>query len=333
MKVWAAIFNVFAIMILMMLLVIYRNVTVTHEREFQEVRLAQAVQYSAEAAFLETLQVEDLDIEYSDIGAVVINPGDSLDIFESVMCLNYNMSASEENKAHIEAYVPTAVLSCNDGYYIATLSEIDTTINDSVKGKEYRLKWSVKKPYLVQIGATSYAVTLNNEDWISARSNAGALDIRTGTSYGESGGPAGLNKDAVLREVNTRINKDIAFQIDVRNFDKNSWDYKFYLPPQQTQTGVNPISRPGLLIFMQGVDFAGTQKIDVVSVAGLKTTRKIVVIGFVDGAGNRYYCYEGQLPDAMTPFVREFFSNIDEAAKANYKPHYEYLAKRIDHVQ
>ena len=87
MKVWSAIFNVFAVLILVMLLVVYRNTAIVHEREFQEMRLAKAVEYSAELAFLQTLEVEDLDIGYSDMASVVINPGTSLDIFETMMCL------------------------------------------------------------------------------------------------------------------------------------------------------------------------------------------------------------------------------------------------------
>jgi len=329
MKVWSAIFNVFAVLILVMLLVVYRNTAIVHEREFQEMRLAKAVEYSAELAFLQTLEVEDLDIGYSDMASVVINPGTSLDIFETMMCLNYNMSASDENKAHIESYIPTAVLACNDGYYIATLSEVDETPNNDVQGGEYKLKWSVKKPYVVTKGNTKYAVTLHNEDWIAISDSGGT------PGYGEGyiNVLGGLNKGEVLRTVNTQIANDMQYQIDYRNFNKTSWDYKFYLPPVQTTTGVNPIEKPGLLIFMQGVDFAGTQKIDVVNVAGLKTVRKIVVVAFIDDDGNKYYCYESQLPEDMTDNAVLFYNNIDEAARDGYYPHFEYLAKPIDYEQ
>ena len=49
------------------------------------------------------------------------------------------MSASEENLAHLDNYIPTGVLCGNNGYYILTMSEDDTTPTDGVKGGEYSL--------------------------------------------------------------------------------------------------------------------------------------------------------------------------------------------------
>ncbi len=97
MKTWGAIFNIIAVVLLLMSLVVYRNQTIAEEKLYNELVLKKAVDYSAEAAFIAALSSDNIDIDYDDMESVVLSPGDSLDIFESMMCLNYNISASEDN--------------------------------------------------------------------------------------------------------------------------------------------------------------------------------------------------------------------------------------------
>lgn len=329
MKTWSVVFNIFAVLILIMLLVVYYNNAVVIEKEFQEIRLKAAVSYSAEAAFLSTIEVEDIGIEYINLDAVVINPGDCLDVFESMMCLNYNMSPSEENKALIEEHIPVAVLACNDGYYITTLAEIDTTPDNGVMGNEYGLRWSIKKPYTINRDDTLYAVNLRNESWVSVRENNGNIEVKDGITR-PFGATSQEYRNIILREINSQITRDMLYQIDKTNINRKGWDYTFYLPPMQTSTGINPIQKTSLLILLQGVNFASTHRIDVVNIAGLTTVRKKVVIAFIDPETNiKYYCYEGQLPETLMNYVENYYNNVEEAAMAGYKPHYEYLQKRI----
>lgn len=339
MKVWSAIFNIFAIFILMVLLIVYRNMLVVLDKDFQELRLSQAVEYAAEASFAQALQVEDLGMQYEDLDAVIISPGDCLDTFKSLICLSYNMVPSEENLNFIEAYIPVAVLACNDGYYITTIAENDPTLP---------LKWSLKKPYVIQKGNVYYAVKLHNREWLSVNNNT--LEVKSdGKDWVESGGPfyaSGLSAEEmekqVLTEVNNLITKDMAHQIKKRNtvrYQKSDgsyaeveipWNYTFYLPSETTKTGVNPIKRPSFLIFMQGVDFAGTSKLDVVSVAGLTTTKKKVIVGWQDNSGKKYYCYEGQQPSGINQSLVRMFDSMEEAARAGYWPNYDCLVKKLN---
>ena len=106
MKVWSAIFNLIAVMMLVFMLVMYLNYTKVLKRDFDQARLNQALEYATEGMFQKTIEVEDIDTDYSDMYSVEINPSDSLDIFECIMCFNYNMSPSEENKKHIENFIP-----------------------------------------------------------------------------------------------------------------------------------------------------------------------------------------------------------------------------------
>lgn len=327
MRVWTPIFNFFAVMVLLFLVVVYHNTATVIDREFQEERLRLAVSYAAEAAFQSTLSVEDLSIDYLDMEGVMINPGNSLDIFKSVLCLNYNMSASEENLAHLDSYIPTAVLAGNNGYYILTMSEDDDTPGDGISGGDYKLRWSIKKPYTVKIGDTYYAVNIHTGSWTSVRDMGGTLEINEGTSL-----PYGIDKEAVLRIINTRIMQDMLFEIQRRNFNKEPWEYKFYLPPVQTTSGVNPITGPSFLIFVEGVDFASPTKVDAVSVAGFKTIRKRVVVGYRDpSTGRKYYAYEGQIPSNLLVYADNYFDDVEEAAKAGYIPNYDLIQKKINY--
>ncbi len=321
MKIWAAIFNVFAVLILIVLLAIYRNVSITSEKQFNELRLKQAVEYSAEAAFWSTLETEDISIEYQDMNAVVINPYRSLEVFEELMCLNYNVPPSSENKKHIESFIPVAVLACNNGYYITSLEEIDTTPTNGVAGKEYGLKWSIKKPYTIVNGITTYAVNMSNNTWTSARQDGSNLIIEDGVDL--------FDKDTIIRTINNQITKDMQYQIDKINANKKSSEIKFYLPMTQTTSGVNPITKPSFMIFVQGVDIASTKKLDAINVSGSRTIRKKVILGFTVGANN-YYCYEGQLPEALIPNIKEFYTSIEEAAANGYYPYFEYLTRDIE---
>lgn len=327
MRVWTPIFNFFAVMILLFLVVVYHNTATVIDREFQEERLRLAVSYAAEAAFQSTLSVDDLSIDYLDMEGVMINPGNSLDIFKSILCLNYNMSASEENLAHLDSYIPTAVLACNNGYYILTMSEDDDTPGDGISGGDYKLRWSIKKPYTIKIGDTYYAVNIHTGSWTSVRDMGGTLEINEGTSL-----PYGIDKEAVLRIINTRIMQDMLFEIQRRNFNKEPWEYKFYLPPIQTTSGVNPITGPSFLIFVEGVDFASPTKVDAVSVAGFKTIRKRVVVGYRDpSTGRKYYAYEGQIPSNLLDYADNYFDDVEEAAKAGYIPNYDLIQKKINY--
>ncbi len=225
----------------------------------------------------------------------------------------------------MESYIPVAVLACNNGYYITTQSEVDTNKADAVDGGEYRLKWSIKKPYTIQKDTTLYSVNMNNKHWISATGSKGSsLNLETGLDYTGKG----ITADDVIRTINTKITNDMLFQINQQNSLKDKWDYKFYLPPTQTTTGVNAIEKPSLLIIMQGVDIASSHKLDAINIAGLKAIKKKVVLGF-EKNGIKYYCYEGQMPEDEIDLIEDYFDSMEDAAKAGYTPNYEYLTIKI----
>lgn len=331
MKVWSSIANIIAIMLASFLIIAFYQMDVIMAKQFDELRLRYALNYASEAAFMSTLEVYDVGIDYVDMEAVTINPSYCLDTFKSVMCLNYDMSLSEQNFAYIETFMPVAVLLCNDGFYVSSIEEMDD-LHDGVAGGNYGLSWNMKKPYNYLLKPDSpinaknplYSVTLQSEKWTSVYAEGGQVRIGYGEEY-----PAGLNRQTILNVVSNKITDEIRVAINKRNaINSNPWKTTFYLPSELTASGINNLNRPSLLIMLQGVDLGRGGRLDAVSLGGVKTEKKRIVVAFTQN-GIKYYCYEKQLPEDMLNNVEEFFDDVEEAARAGYNPHYEYLANRF----
>lgn len=313
----------------MVMMSIFYIQTDTMIKEYDTHRLNIAINYSAEAAFMETLGVGDVNLSYTNMSDVILDPTYCLEIFESMMCLNYGMSDSPENRFYIENCIPTAVLACNDGYYITILSDVSS--NDAIDGQEVGFKWSVKLPYTIECPNGEIAVNLNSEDWVKATQEAnGSLTLLYGNSYADNAVSGLLSKSAVKRSINSTLTNAIARNIDLVSKIRGDVSYDIYLPATQTAAGLNDVSSPSLLILIQGADFSGQAKVDEAVIAGLKTVKEVSLIGFTDHDGKKRYCYESQLPSNLLGNVITFFNTTEEAAVAGYVPSYEYMQKKIE---
>lgn len=325
-----------------MLVIAYRDIK-TNERQFEELRLQYAVDYAVEAAFASALEGGNLEISYQDLQNVKINPSNVLDVFKSVLALSYDMSLSEENLEQMDLYISSAVLAVADGYYIATLQEVDTGRLSPQRGGEYQLRWGLKKPYAIpytgvtmtrdgQIPDKYISFNLSTDQWILARQNGNDLELRRGENFTELSLLYGIapSREEIIARINQMIMDDINYHIRERNafYSRHHSRDFVYLPAQVNAEGVNPIQKPSLFITLSNVDFAGTQKLNIRSVGGYTLAKKKRVLAFVKD-GVKYYCYESQLPESELHLVERFFNSIDEAALAGYRPHVDYLRKPL----
>lgn len=329
-RTWFGIFNIIALGLLSLMMGIFYTQTETMKKEYDTHRLNYALTYSAEAAFMETLNVGDVNLSYTNMSDVELDPTYCLDIFEAMMCLNYGMSDNEENRLYIESCIPTAVLACNDGYYITLLTDVNQY--DEGTQKEEGFKWSPKLPYTVECPNGEISVRLNSQQWIKVTSNSNdTLSLLYGNSYADDAVSGLLSKEIVSRSINSTLTNAIARNIDYVGSLRGGVNYSIYLPARQTQGGINEIMGPSLLILLQGADFSGEARVEEAIIAGLKTIKKVRTIGFVDYDGLKRYCYETQLPDDLLNSAVSFFNSTEEAAKAGYAPSYQYLQKKIVH--
>lgn len=348
MKVWAAIFNLIAVLILLLLGISYFNLTATLERDFDQIRLNYAVEYATEAMFETTLESEDLDMDYTNLDKVQIDSSDALDIFCSLICFSYDMSLSEENFINIENSIASCVLAGSDGFYIGQMADYDSTPNDGILADSKRLRWSMKFPYFVKVGNYSYSVGYNDGQWKRVTKSTNTSDIKSSKVYVPSdvGYPMGINDIDVKHAVNSQIRDAMLREIKANNLNKTGFDFKFYLPDNTTVNGVNPVEPPAVLLIMEGVDFASTERINALSVAGFKVVKRVNVVAFVDKkTGRHYYCYESQLLDEEKDaccggngsyHIENYYRDIRTAAESKglgsneyYSPYYDIMARKI----
>lgn len=332
MKAWATLFNFFGALMLIYIIMIMHHDIRDNERQFEELKLRYAIDYATEGAFLASLEGGNLGISYQDLQNVTINPSNTLPVFKNIMAMSYDMSLSRANMDALDQYISGAVIAIADGYYIASLEEVDTP-NQQGRGGEYQLKWGLKKPYTIQHGIDRYvAYNLSSEKWALAEQSGATLNLRRGETWAELTTLEGIapNRQNITTQINKLITRDINYNINKRNNIYNTETKKdfIYLPSQQTQSGVNSITKPSIFITMSGVDFAGSQKLEAKSVGGFTIAKKRRVLGFTDG-GIKYYAYETQLPPAKVALVEQFYNTVDEAALAGYRPHVDYLRNRI----
>lgn len=328
MKLWGAIFNMFAAIFMLYLLVFFYQTEKTNARQLEELKFRYAVDYAVEGAFRATLSIDDLGMDYTNLGDVKLNPSMALETFKAIMCLNYDMALSEENYGFLETHIPTGVIFTNDGYYILEKVEKNNPLTIEVGG-DYALQWSVKRPYTVVTGGYTYGTSIYSDAWIGVKNDGGTLVMESGDNF-TSPRPTGLTRKRVREEISKQVTEGINRQIYLRNLENTNKGKvpMFYLPSSDTTTAINNIKRPTLLMLVQGLDISGVGKMDAMSVGGNRVDRRRVVVGFEDG-GKKFYCYEKQLPEEKINNSKEFFQTLEDAALAGYIPHLEYLSKFI----
>ena len=68
MKVWSAIFNLIAVVIIAIMLLVINNIDEVNHRQFEEIRLSYAIDYAVEAAFRAAVDTDSIGTDYSNGG-------------------------------------------------------------------------------------------------------------------------------------------------------------------------------------------------------------------------------------------------------------------------
>lgn len=324
MKVWSAIFNFIGVWILILMISVYYNHLDAIQKDYDTAVLREVIGYAARAAFDEAINTETT---YSDLGRAQIDVKKTLGTFVDIVSLSYNMSMSEENRAHIESYIPSAMFCTYDGYYITKLLEDDST----------DLVWSLKIPYTMTVGNKTVTLQMDrDEGFVITNVAEGVLPY---TGFGMGDGRVGiqiasLNRDIANARINTVITDALSHNIAKISEFRGGKNYRVYLPAKTTFSGINTIDGPSLIILLSGGDFAGKASISEAAIAGLKVVKKNWVLGFEDLNGNKWYAYETQLSEKVLTennftVVTEPLASVFQAADMGYKPNFEILATDI----
>lgn len=351
MKVWAPIFNLVTALLLVLLGASYINICDVFQRDFDQARYNYAVKQSTEAMFRSTLRAEDIGLDYRDMSYVSIDSSEALEIFDRVMCANYNMAPSQANFSAINDGIVACAIAGFDGYYLIESSEHDSIENGQAKDG-FAPKFSTKIPYLVSNDRMVYAIDAYKKTYSGMSltdKTANPILYTTGAAL-----PTGITEDSLQTEINKQIRSSILNEAaNSSNVSLDSLDgFRLLFPDETTVTGVNPFEVPGIFIIMDGVKYASTDTLSSMSVSGYKVVKKVNVIVFTDTrTGRSYYCYEGQLRDEEktaasggialggsygTFEIENYYGSIREACQEvspttglHYAPYYDILARKI----
>lgn len=299
-----------------------------HEKAFNEVYLNKIVDYATKAAFQSALEGGDLGISYTDLENVKIDPVNTISTFKDIMALSFDMSLSEENLDMLDNYLLGGVFITSNGYYVL---DMHPETKNGVQTNE--LKWGLKKPYSIEYtGGSRVAYDLSSEKWTLLKPSGGTnFMMYTGEKHNALFQDHGIvaNRADIMNTVNRKITNDVNAVMVRRNssFNNDALKNYLYLPSMEATTGgANPVLKPSLLIAVGGVDFLGSQKLSYRTVGGYTLAKRVRVIGF-DQGGVRYYAFEGQIPNDVLGRATNFFNSTEEAAKAGFKPHLEYISQ------
>jgi len=331
MKVWGAIFNIIAVLIIITITMSMSQFIRISRRDFDQERLNISVTYATEAMFRESLKVQDIGLDYFHEDMIDISPGNSLDTFLELMSINYGLSNSQENSELLLNNINALILLDSSGFYTLQLVQDDTTPQDNIMGREFAFRWSVKIPYMKTVGNTTVALSTGREGWASITTGGTIL-----AQEGEDN-PLGLTDLQINSTIREQIKENIIAEASKRELDTGIFDNLITIPFTQTITGVNPLDPPGILLLMSGGGYASVDDISAVSVSGFKVRERNNIVGFIENSsGRRYYAKQGQLdpgriniPGPSGYMILDYFNNMREAAEAGFFPHIGILRRKV----
>ena len=354
MKVWSGLFNIFALLIIAVMFIVFQKMYAVNERQFEEVRLQYASDYAALAAYRLALdEAHTQQTNYSDLEQVQISPEKINETYKLVMEKNYDQSESQYAEDMLNDSIITAVI-CNPwGYRLLEKVEYDSDITDAVIGKEYKNQWGILRPYIVYSKDFSRLFAANivndrtreymtDEAWMQESLALGSTAI-DGTTVRMEGVPVikerttydgtTLTKEYVELAIATLLTEDINNEISKRVYSGAYGDIEgLYIPISESLSAINSIDKPTLLLVIQHSTYLnGAESSTSYSLSGVSAIAKTAVIGWTDeDSKTKFYCYAGQPlnPDGSLNTnikIEVTFDTVEEAALAGYQPHYQYL--------
>ena len=317
MRAWFIIVDFVALFFLIIMMqTTYKRMEI-YEEEYNEERLYYATEYSTEAAFNVSVAGVNAGIDYADMSNVFVTNKKTLETFDTMMALNYNMALNDTSYLAIEDSIGTMALMANDGYYITNLAETNEN--------EYRFEWSPKLPYVYTPSDTvTYSLNLNSKKWRKVTIKSNTYTLTSGDSYSDSKTNGQLNENIRRKAISKTLTDAITNSIDNNEYIRQGADYTVYIPSTQTQTGINAVRSPTLIVILQDAGYAGVSSTENVTVAGVRVQSNVYVLGYTDSKGRKKYAYEWQGAGDVYEIERIFYS-IEEAAKAGYTPDYNFM--------
>jgi hypothetical protein len=304
----------------------------------EQTKLKYATGKSIDAAIDQMLHNTDrsLMMDAQDLTAVTVNPNIALETFVDVFLANYDIPLNEQNRAMIRTrYMPVFAVIVNDGYYIASLQQVDTGgpgSREEGRGAGYDLAFSIKYPFTYVSGTAANPIVYNltlSQIYVHQFRPGHTIPTRIFKPQAlldELGGNQGTQ-----RRINRIIIDHMGNEIARINADAGV-PWEFFIPDDMnTVMSVNPIQSTTVFALLQNVNLTTKQSLSIVSLSGARITEARSVVAY-QRAGVMFYCFHDLAPMRDTSFgedrqivVLATFPNVFLAAAAGYHPDIRYL--------
>lgn len=250
--------------------------------KFEEYRLQRVNNYCVDAAIGELMYSDDLDMDYTELTDIKIDPLLARDTFLTVLALNYDMQPTNYTKEMLSAeYLDLMVITTYDGYYLFNRNGAIDTSNNNIK--TYQALPSLKQPYTYQTSEGLYALNLGF-DTATLLDNTGVRKVKSP-----------LTRMQALTVINKQLNSVINAELQNNGSLKN-----VYIPVTATTVGEanNSIDSISVIAFINGVKINTTTKLNAFSIGGAKIDKNRMIACYTRN-GKKQYCFTDLIPSSV----------------------------------
>lgn len=280
-------------------LLITLNGWISYEEEaFQKLRLSIAIDRSTDAAAAEMIADGDLEMDYSEVRKMTVDPEEGFNTFTRMMLSNYGLAHTDVNTIHLQnSYIPVFLVTTYDGYYIYQCKKI------SGEG-DYGMVSTPKLPYTYDTETATYSLNFGYEK--ALKFDKETAKVSTVTSP--------LSEAETLRVINTQVSDHLMVLADEAY--AQGFLNTIYIPSEMTTiSSTNAITGPTVLALVDGFNLTSLYKISDFSIGGTEVQEVRVIAGYIRN-DTKYYAYADLIPSNVV--VLEIFTSPLEAAQSGY---------------
>lgn len=288
---------------------VYVHIMDLSVKDYESYRLQQVANFCADAAVEEMLLSDDLDLDYADLNKVKIDPNTALNTFSELFCLNYNLTASEENKRMVRTnYFKAFVVCAYDGYYKGTSTRVNAE-------GDHELVFTPKLPYSYAANGGMYALTLGKS----------ACYFYKNGVVSKVANPFSETLTSYL--ISSKVSDDLMWTLE-QQYEHGVYQTPYIPAKMSAVKGTNTLLGPTVMVFIDDFNITTLHKVQSFNVGATAITQAKAVIAYVRD-GQNYYCYHDKLQAALglddvemeqwiDTYSVDMFMSIEDAAKEGF---------------
>lgn len=242
-----------------------------------------------------------------------------VDAFLTSYCYGFN-AKSNSDRIRVLQYVVAVLVTTYDGFYIYSIGEVTDEEGNQVMTPII----SEKLPYayngsshLIHVTLGDHMSVLDKVSMLEDKGDMADLDILPPIV---DTGDYGLWRSKVITDsITTALDK--AVTLHNRYGSAMGLAYEFHIPLGDNSALAQSVSGPGIMAFVQGQPLGGGHHLDLMAFSQGSSSVTEPVTGYLDGYGDRYYCFDSCRHETSDPVLKRFTSPREAAANGYYPCH------------